>query len=302
MPSGCAGGGGMPADKVVAVEPKDWRRTLHDIIFETDSRAGRIFDVVLIWAIITSVIVVMMESVPAYREVWGDQLHAAEWFFTILFTIEYVLRIVSARRPLAYIRSFYGLVDLLSIVPTYLSILFPGVQSLLVIRGLRLLRIFRVFKLIHFIGEANYLSAALRASGRKIAVFLWAVLTIVTIVGAMMYLIEGEAAGFTSIPHGIYWAIVTMTTVGYGDITPLTFPGRLLASVLMIMGYGIIAVPTGIVTVEMSNMQRATGIGRECPSCGAAEPDSDARFCRFCGTPLGEPPRKDSTSISGPSL
>lgn len=264
---------------------------MHDIIFETDSRAGRLFDVVLIWAIITSVIVVMIESVKSYREVWGAQLHAAEWFFTILFTIEYVLRIVTARRPLGYVRSFYGLVDLLSIVPTYLSFLLPGAQSLLVIRGLRLLRIFRVFKLVHFLGEANYLGAALRASGRKIAVFLWAVLTIVTIVGAMMYLIEGEAAGFTSIPQGIYWAIVTMTTVGYGDITPLTFPGRLLASALMIMGYGIIAVPTGIVTVEMSNLQRATGIARECPACGSPEPDLDARFCRFCGTSLGELPR-----------
>lgn len=262
-----------------------WREDLHDIIFETDTRAGRLFDATLIWAIIASIIVVMLESVESYREGWGRELRLAEWFFTIVFTVEYVLRIITARRAGSYLRSFYGIVDLLSIAPTYLSLLLPGTQSLLVIRALRLLRIFRVFKLVHFLGEANYIGAALRASRRKIMVFLWAVMTVVIIVGALMYLIEGEAAGFTSIPQGIYWAIVTMTTVGYGDIAPQTFPGRLLASIIMIMGYGIIAVPTGIVTVEMSNVRRNVP-SRECTGCRAAEPDPDARYCRFCGTSL----------------
>lgn len=263
----------------------NWRNKLHGVIFGTETRAGRLFDVILIWIILASVAVVMLESVEEYRASWGAELRAAEWFFTIVFTIEYVLRVISARRAVSYVRSFYGVVDLLSVIPTYLSILLPGAQSLLVIRALRLLRIFRVFKLVHFLGEANYLGAALRASRRKIMVFLWAVLTVVVIVGALMYLIEGAAAGFTSIPQGIYWAIVTMTTVGYGDIAPQTFPGRLLASILMIMGYGIIAVPTGIVTVEM-NQLRTNRMTRECLNCGAGEGDPDARFCRFCGTGL----------------
>lgn len=270
--------------KSSAVTSTTWRNTLHDVIFGTETRAGRRFDTILIWTIIASVIVVMLESVQRYRLLFGAELRAAEWFFTIIFTVEYVLRIIAARRRIRYVRSFYGLVDFLSVIPTYLSVLIPGSQSLLVIRSLRLLRIFRVFKLTHFLGEANYIGAALHASRRKILVFLWAVMTIVIIFGALMYLIEGEAAGFTSIPQGVYWAIVTMTTVGYGDIAPLTFPGRLLASLIMIMGYGIIAVPTGIVTVEMTNIRRDSGLVRECPSCGATESDPEAKFCRFCGT------------------
>lgn len=266
----------------------NWRTRLHEVIFGTETRAGRLFDSILIWTIIASVIVVMLESVEKYRLVFGPALRGAEWFFTIVFTIEYVLRILVARRPVRYVRSFYGIVDFLSVVPTYLSVLIPGSQSLLVIRSLRLLRVFRVFKLTHFLGEANYIGAALHASRRKILVFLWAVMTIVIIVGALMYLIEGEAAGFTSIPQGVYWAIVTMTTVGYGDIAPQTFPGRLLASLIMIMGYGIIAVPTGIVTVEMTNIRRDVGRTRHCASCGATESDPEARFCRLCGTRLPE--------------
>ncbi len=276
---------GVTLLKSHSVSRANWRNSLHDIIFGTDSRAGRLFDVILIWIILASVAVVMLESVEEYRSRWGGELRAAEWVFTVVFSIEYVLRLMTARRAIGYARSFYGIVDLLSIIPTYLSILLPGAQSLLVIRALRLLRIFRVFKLVHFIGEANYLGAALRASRRKITVFLWAVVTVVVIVGALMYLIEGAAAGFTSIPQGIYWAIVTMTTVGYGDIAPQTFVGRLLASILMIMGYGIIAVPTGIVTVEMTQLRTASAT-RECRNCRAGESDPDARFCRFCGTVL----------------
>jgi voltage-gated potassium channel len=230
---------------------------------------------------------VLLESVAGIRARWGTELRAAEWLFTGLFTVEYGLRLVSVKRPGRYAGSFFGLVDLLAIVPTYLSLLIAGAQTLIVIRALRLLRVFRVLKLAHFLGEAHHLGLALRASVRKIVVFLGTVLTLVLIVGSLMYLIEGEASGFTSIPEAIYWAIVTLTTVGYGDIAPETFLGRLLASVVMILGYAINAVPTGIVTVEMAAVRRGGRVSTQaCPSCAAEGHDPDARFCKRCGAGL----------------
>lgn len=263
------------------------RKLLHSVIFEARTPAGKLFDVALLLAITLSVLAVVFESVAAYRDAYGPQLRAIEWTFTVLFTLEYVLRLIAVRQPLRYAVSFFGIVDLLSIVPTYLSLLFVGSQSLLVIRALRLLRIFRVLKLVHFVGEARMLQIAMRGSIRKIIVFLGTVMTLILIVGAMMYLIEGEEHGFTSIPISIYWAIVTMTTVGYGDIAPETVPGKALASVVMILGYGIIAVPTGIVSVEIASAARQASVSnRCCPACSKEGHDIDARHCKYCGVTL----------------
>ena len=267
-------------------QPTGVRATLHEIIFEADTPAGKAFDVSLMVLIILSVIAVMLESTASVAARYGEYLRAFEWIVTILFTIEYILRLYCVGRPVRYARSFFGIVDLLAILPTYLSLIIPGTQSLLVIRALRLLRVFRVLKLAHFVGEARELRAALRASARKIIVFLGAVLTIVIIVGSMMYLIEGEANGFTSIPTSIYWAIVTMTTVGYGDIAPQTALGKILASIIMIMGYGIIAVPTGIVSVELAGVVRKRITTQACPDCGAGGHAIDAVHCKFCGAKL----------------
>jgi voltage-gated potassium channel len=245
-----------------------------------------LFDIVLLIAIGLSVVAVCLESVRAIRVEYGNTLRIAEWVFTILFSIEYVVRLFCVRRPLHYARSFYGIVDLMAILPTFLSLIVAGTQSLLVIRALRLLRAFRVLKLTQFVGEAKMLNAALSKSLRKIIVFLGAVLTVVLISGSMMYLIEGEKNGFTSIPRSVYWAIVTMTTVGYGDIAPQTIAGQVMASALMIMGYGIIAVPTGIVSVEMAQAVRHARNTKACPSCGREGHADDADFCKYCGTPL----------------
>lgn len=266
--------------------PAPWRARLQEIIFEADTPLGKAFDVALLWAIVLSVLAVMLESVASVRARWGDELRAIEWFFTLLFTVEYVLRLVSVQRPGEYARSFFGVVDLLAVLPTYLSLVVAGTGSLLVIRTLRLLRIFRVFKLARYVVEANTLLRALRASRPKIIVFLWSVLSIVAIIGALMYLIEGEEHGFTSIPTSIYWAVVTMTTVGYGDIAPQTVAGQILASVLMIVGYAIIAIPTGIVSVELASAQRQEVSTQACPACSAEGHDPDARFCKKCGAPL----------------
>jgi len=263
----------------------DLRSRLHEIIFEADTPAGKAFDVALMVAIVLSVVAVMLESVADISNRYGAILRAFEWGFTILFTVEYGLRLYSVGRPLRYARSFFGLVDLLAIVPTYLSLVFVGAQSLLVIRALRLLRAFRVLKLGQFLVEAHALSTALRSSVRKIVIFMGTVLTLVLIVGALMYLIEGPENGFTSIPQSVYWAIVTMTTVGYGDIAPQTVAGKILASMVMIMGYGIIAVPTGIVTVEMVSAGRKVST-QACRSCAAEGHDPDAKFCKFCGVKL----------------
>ncbi len=263
--------------------PESWRQKLHTIIFEADTAGGKVFDVALLVLILVSIIVVMLESVAGIRTTHGPALRAVEWIITALFTVEYVIRLITVTRPLKYATSFFGIVDLLAIIPTYLSLLITGTQSLLVIRALRLLRVFRVLKLAHFVGEARLLRTALMGSLKKIIVFLGAVLTVVLIVGAAMYLIEGEENGFTSIPQSIYWAIVTMTTVGYGDIAPQTVLGKILASLLMITGYGIIAVPTGIVTVELAGAQKKAITTQACPSCSAEGHDLDARHCKYCG-------------------
>lgn len=263
-----------------------WRTALHEVIFEADTRVGKAFDVLLILSILLSVAAVMLDSVSAIRLRFGTLLYAVEWFFTLLFTVEYLLRLLCVGRPGLYAKSFFGVVDLLAIVPTYLSILVPASRYLLVIRVLRILRVFRVLKLVQYLNETHLLVKALRASRRKIAVFLYTVLTLVVLFGSLMYLIEGEANGFTSIPRSIYWAIVTLTTVGYGDISPGTGPGQVVAAVIMIIGYAIIAVPTGIVTVELSKATKAAVSTQACPECGADGHDSDAEHCKFCGAKL----------------
>lgn len=263
-----------------------WRHRMHEVIFEADTPSGRAFDIALLLAIVLSVVAVLLESVASIRAQYGPLLRTIEWGFTILFTIEYILRLCSVGKPLRYAVSFFGIVDLLAIAPTYLSFFVVGGQSLLVIRALRLLRIFRVLKLAQFLGEAHLLYAAMRASSRKVVVFLGAVLTIVLIVGAAMYLIEGPERGFTSIPQAVYWAIVTMTTVGYGDVAPQTVPGKFLASVVMILGYGIIAVPTGIVSVEIAASLREATHTQACTECGKEGHAIDARYCKYCSAAL----------------
>lgn len=262
-----------------------WRWRLHEIIFEADTPAGKAFDVILLISILLSVLVVMLESVSSFQMRFGDELYYAEWFFTILFTVEYIGRIVAVTRPRKYVLSFFGIIDLIAILPTYLSFFFAGTQALLVIRSIRLLRVFRVFKLVRFIGEARQLNNALRASRAKIIVFLGGVFSLVVILGTLMYLIEGAENGFTSIPKSIYWAIVTLTTVGYGDIAPQTTLGQGLASLIMIIGYGIIAIPTGIVTAEMSMQKKKPGniSTQACPHCSAEGHDIDAVYCKKCG-------------------
>ena len=263
------------------------RARLHEVIFESDTRAGRYFDLALIWLILLSVATVVLESVREVREQHGRLLYTLEWVFTLLFTVEYFLRLLSVRRPLRYATSFFGIVDLLAIIPTYLSVFLPGSQYLLVIRILRLLRVFRLLKLSEYVTEADTLRLALRASRRKISVFISAVVLLVVIIGALMYVIEGEAHGFTSIPVSIYWAIVTLTTVGYGDLSPKTSLGKMLASVVMVIGYGIIAVPTGIVSVELAQAVREKKVsGQSCPSCSAEGHDPDAIYCKYCGATL----------------
>jgi voltage-gated potassium channel len=263
-----------------------WRQRAFTIIFEADTPVGKAFDVALLVAIIASVVAVMLESVQWISSEYRFALRVTEWVFTILFSCEYVLRLACVPRATRYARSFFGIVDLLSIAPTYLSLLIPGTHSLLVIRSLRLLRVFRVFKLAHFLGEANVLADALRASMRKVLVFLGTVMLIVVIVGTAMFVIEGKESGFTSIPTSMYWAIVTMTTVGYGDITPKSVPGQILAAIVMITGYGIIAIPTGIVTAEIVSIGRKPLNTRNCPGCFSEGHLPSAKFCRDCGAAL----------------
>ena len=262
------------------------RFRLHEIIFEADTPAGKLFDVLLILSIVVSVVLVMLDSVSSIQQSYGDLLYLGEWVFTILFTIEYILRLYSVGRPISYATSFFGVVDLLAILPTYLSIVFPGTQYFLVIRVLRVLRVFRVLKLVQYVSEARILMQAMRASRRKITVFLFVVLTLVVIFGSLMYIIEDPQSGFTSIPRSIYWAIVTLTTVGYGDISPKTGLGQTLASFIMIIGYGIIAVPTGIVTAELTQSYRQSVSTQACPQCSSEGHDPDAEFCKYCGSIL----------------
>ena len=261
-----------------------WKRSLYTIIFESDTPAGKVFDVSLLIAICLSVVVVMLESVKSVHAQHGVLLRTLEWSFTAVFTLEYIARLSCVRRPRQYAWSFYGVIDLLAIVPSYLN-LFTAANYVMVIRVLRLLRVFRVLKLAHFLEESDTLLTALRASRRKILVFIFTIIAIVIVMGTIMYLVEGEANGFSSIPQSVYWAIVTLTTVGYGDIAPRTALGQLIASVIMIMGYGIIAVPTGIFSMELREAAKAKE-ARVCPNCETLEGDRHARFCRRCGSRL----------------
>ncbi len=266
---------------------EQWRR----IIFKSSRWDEKAFDLLVIAAICLSVLAVMLESIPSFNSKLYRVLFFFEWFITILFTLEYILRIYVSLQPLRYMRSFYGVVDLLSILPTYLDVLFPGVHYLSLLRVLRVLRIFRVLKLVKYIGEANFLLLTMRAAARKIAVFVFGVLTLVLILGSLMYLIEGPEHGFNSIPKGVYWAIVTLTTVGYGDISPQTALGQFVASMIMIIGYGIIAVPTAIVTAEMTHPRKdevdASNISDQiCASCAWVNHDRDAVYCKICGEHL----------------
>lgn len=262
------------------------QRRLHEIIFEAETPGGKFFDLVLILSIVVSVVVVMLDSVSQIRSEHGALLRLLEWSITILFTVEYALRIYCIGRPIRYMTSFFGVVDLLSILPTYLSLMVPGSRYLGVIRVLRLLRVFRVLKLAKYLGEGHLLMGALYASRRKLEIFIFGVLTLVIIIGSIMYVIEGEENGFTSIPRAVYWAIVTLTTVGYGDISPQTNLGQALAAVVMLLGYSIIAVPTGLITAELTAMQRQKVTSESCPQCSAEGHESDALYCKFCGAKL----------------
>lgn len=261
----------------------DWKVKMHEVIFEADTPAGKFFDVVLLWAILISVVAVMLETVDAISRDYGGFLVVLEWIFTILFSIEYIMRLISVGKPMKYVLSFMGLVDLLSIIPTYLSFFLVGSQYLLVIRTIRLLRVFRILKLTRYVSEAQALNQALRASAIKITVFIGGVVVLVLIMGCLMYIIEGPEHGFTSIPTSMYWTIVTITTVGYGDIAPVTTLGQTLASIIMLLGYGIIAVPTGIVTAQLVKGKSNDVNTRACPACSKEGHDSDAEFCKYCG-------------------
>ena len=265
-----------------------FRQKIKEIIFGTNTKAGKLFDEILILAIILSIITVLLESVTEYRQRYGQILNSAEWFFTIIFTIEYFLRMYSVRVPTSYVFSFYGIIDLLAVIPTYISVFLPGSQALSVIRILRVLRIFRILKLFQYMGEANHLVKALIASKRKIFIFLFVIMNIVIILGSIIYLIEGPVAGYTSIPKSIYWAIVTLTTVGYGDIHPLTPTGQAISAIIMLIGYSIIAVPTGIVTSELtfskSNYENKT----VCAVCDKDDLIRHSLYCRHCGAKIDQ--------------
>lgn len=262
------------------------KQRLHTIVFEADTPAGKAFDVVLLIAIVISILVVMLESVKDIREQHESVINFLEWFFTILFSIEYLLRISITGKPLRYVFSFYGVIDLLSVLPSYLGLFIAGTHSLLVIRTLRLLRVFRILKLARFLGEAQSLVSALKASRVKITVFIFTVFSLTIIFGTIMYIVEGGENGFTSIPRSIYWAIVTLTTVGYGDIAPHTVLGQTIASFIMILGYGIIAVPTGIVGAEVAMSSKKGVSTQACPECSAEGHDADAEYCKYCGSKL----------------
>lgn len=277
----------------------NWKEKLHEIIYEADTPAGKLFDIILLLLIITSIILVMLESVTSFANQHLEFLDTAEWIITILFTIEYIARVIVVNQPKKYIFSFYGIVDFLSTIPKYLSFFILGSHSLIALRALRLMRVFRILKLARFVGESNNLMKALRASRAKIAVFVFFVLIICIILGAIMYIVEsGQDSGFTSIPRSVYWAIVTLTTVGYGDIAPATALGQFISSIIMIIGYGVIAIPTGIVSVEYAkststeenttkNIQEDIHLNTQtCSNCHETDHDDDANFCKTCGNNL----------------
>ncbi len=269
---------------------KPWQKKLHEIIYEADTPAGKWFDIILLLFILASVLFVMLESVKGLPPLWYDFFVRAEWVITILFTIEYILRIITINKPRHYIFSFFGLVDLVAIFPLYLSLFISGSGALATLRALRLLRVFRILKITRYIKEGHRLKEALKLSKPKILVFLFAVLIVSMIAGTLMYLIEGDESGFTSIPKGIYWSIVTLTTVGFGDIAPVTPLGQFIASIIMIMGYGIIAVPTGIVSVAYAktSIPEPELNTQSCPSCSADQQKDEANFCWNCGCKFDE--------------
>ena len=263
-----------------------FRAKLYRVIFGTETPAGQAFDIILIYLILTSVLLVMLDSVEALSSLYGSAFFRLEWFFTILFTIEYLVRIYCSPHPTRYMRGFYGVVDLLSILPSYLAFFITNAHFLMVIRLFRVLRVFRVFKLFRYLSEANILLRSMRMARRKIFVFFFSVIILTSIFGSLMFIIEGPQNGFTSIPTSIYWAIVTITTVGYGDITPQTPVGQGIAALAMLTGYAIIAVPTGIITAELSREMSRSRQVRSCPACRCIGHDSDARFCRLCAAEL----------------
>lgn len=265
---------------------------LYTTIFGTDTPHGKAFDIALIVMILASIVVLMMESVSSIHQQWGPVLYWLEWIFTAIFTVEYVLRLYSSPRPSAYARSFYGVIDFIAILPSYLAIILPGTNYLMVVRLLRVLRVFRVLKLVRYLQDSNVLLRSMMLSSRKILIFFTTVAILVTVFGALMFVIEGPERGFTSIPHSIYWAIVTLTTVGYGDIVPQTDLGKALASFTMLMGYSIIAVPTGILTAEIGQQISLHRHLVKCPNCSRSGHESDALFCKFCGSELHHPDRR----------
>lgn len=276
-------------EEIDLTQAPSWKVKMHEVIFEADTPAGKLFDVILLWAILLSVIAVMLETVETFSDKHHQAMIIIEWVFTILFSIEYVMRLLSVAKPLKYVTSFMGVIDLLSTIPTYLSLVIAGPQYLLVIRTVRLLRIFRILKLTRYVSEANVLKDALRNSAVKILVFLGGVIILVLILGTLMYMIEGPEHGFTSIPTAMYWTIVTITTVGYGDIAPATTLGQTIASMIMLIGYGIIAVPTGIVTGEMarSKINKDVDVSRKsCPNCSEEGHEVNAKHCKYCGSKL----------------
>ncbi len=273
----------------MTIAKNGWRNRLHEIIFEADTKAGKVFDVSLLILIILSVVLVMLESIDEYNNRYNELFEKLEWGITIFFTIEYILRLLCVNKPKKYATSFFGLVDLLSILPSYLGLFFGTSGYFAAVRALRLIRVFRIFKLAQFLKASNHLMTALRASQAKITVFLTFVLMMTIVIGSFMYLIEGgEDSSFTSIPRSIYWAIVTLTTVGYGDIAPVTPLGQFVAAMVMIMGYGVIAVPTGIVSAEIatSGKEEKKPTTQACKECMAEGHDEDAKFCKFCGFEL----------------
>ncbi|WNH07552.1 ion transporter [Thalassobellus suaedae] len=277
------------------LQNKGWKRKLHEIIYEADTPEGKLFDVVLLIAILASILLVMLESIKSFDNKYHDLLNISEWIITILFSIEYIARIITVKKPIKYIFSFYGIIDFLSTIPKYISLLVGGLHALAALRALRLLRVFRILKLARYLGASNNLINALKASKAKISVFLFAVVIVAIILGTIMYMIEGEENGFTNIPKSVYWCIVTLTTVGFGDIAPQTPLGQFIASLVMVLGYGIIAVPTGIVSAEYTNQTKTdketknTNVHlntQACTNCSAENHKDDAEFCYHCGHKL----------------
>ena len=271
---------------------KHWKTRLHEIIYEADTRAGKLFDIVLLVIILASIILVMLESVKSIDNKYHSFLNISEWVITIMFSLEYIARIITVKKPFKYIFSFYGIIDFLSTIPKYISLIFGGIHALAALRALRLLRVFRILKLARYLGASKNLVNALKASRAKISVFLFAVIIVAVILGTIMYMVEGEENGFTNIPKSVYWCIVTLTTVGFGDIAPQTPLGQFLASLVMILGYGIIAVPTGIVSAEYTSQSKSKKDeelhlnSQSCANCLSEKHQDGAKFCHDCGHPL----------------